>query len=132
MNKEKYTLEYDMKSVPVMLLWNYIATPPGLSQWFADKVIQEGKEFTFVWNKSEVYAAQIGVRLGSFIRFRWEEDDESVIGEKYFLELKISVSEITENTTLSITDFAFDDEKESSRELWDHQIDILRRMLGCI
>lgn len=127
MSKIKYTLEYTLKSVPVMLLWTYLSTPNGLSQWFADKVSQNGKYFTFMWNKSESRASQVGVRLGGYIRMRWEEDDD----EKYYFELKISVSELTDATTLVVTDFAYDDEVEESKKLWNHQVDSLKRILGC-
>jgi len=127
MSKTKYTLEYNLKSIPVMLLWNYLSTPSGLSQWFADKVVQHGKSFIFTWNKSDSRAYQVGVRHGGYIRMRWEEDDE----EKYFFEIKISVSELTDATMLIITDFACDDEIDESKKLWNHQVDSLKRILGC-
>ena len=37
MATQKFSIEYDMRSVPVALLWNYISTPNGLGQWFADR-----------------------------------------------------------------------------------------------
>lgn len=127
MSKTKYTIEYNLKSIPVMLLWTYLSTPNGLSQWFADKVSQTGKTFTFTWDKSESKAYQIGIRMGGYIRMRWEEDDD----EKYFFELKISVSELTDATMLVITDFAHTDEIAESKDLWNHQVDSLKRILGC-
>lgn len=127
MVKTKYTLEYNLKSIPVMLLWTYLSTPNGLSQWFADNVTQNGKYFTFMWDKSESKAYQVGARLGVYIRMRWEEDED----EKCFFELKISVSELTDATMLIITDFAYPDEVEESKKLWNHQIDSLKRILGC-
>jgi hypothetical protein len=34
------------------LLYQYISTPSGLSEWFADNVIR-GEFFTFIWNDSQ-------------------------------------------------------------------------------
>ena len=52
MNKEKFIVEYDLKSVSPTLLWSYIGTKNGLADWFADDVQNEEKLFTFFWNKS--------------------------------------------------------------------------------
>ncbi len=128
MSKQKYTLEYDMKRTPIMVLWQYIATPYGLEEWFADKVVQNGKTFTFTWNKSNSDAQQIAVRTGSFSRWRWEEND---VDEKSYFEMKISVCELTDSTTLTIIDYAEEDELQGAIDLWSHQIDSLRRILGC-
>ena len=35
MNKEKFIVEYDLKSVSPTLLWSYIGTKNGLADWFA-------------------------------------------------------------------------------------------------
>jgi len=59
MNKEKFIVEYDLKSVSPTLLWSYIGTKNGLADWFADDVQNEEKLFTFFWNKSSQQAHQI-------------------------------------------------------------------------
>ena len=46
MNKEKFIVEYDLKSVSPTLLWSYIGTKNGLADWFADDVQNEEKLFT--------------------------------------------------------------------------------------
>lgn len=130
MNKGKFTIEYDMKRAPVMLLWNHIATPSGLSQWFADHVEQNGKSLKFRWGTGESRASIISTRYGSFMKYKWDDEDDE---EKLYFEMKIIVSELTANTTLEITDFASSKEdQESSIELWNYQIDILKRLLGCL
>ena len=64
MNKEKFIVEYDLKSVSPTLLWSYIGTKNGLADWFADDVQNEEKLFTFFWNKSSQQAHQIARRDG--------------------------------------------------------------------
>lgn len=130
MSKEKYTIEYDMKTAPIMLLWNHIATPSGLSQWFADKVTQHGKSLIFNWGGNETCAHIVGTRYGTYMRYRWTDDTDDT---RIYFEMKISVSEITSTTTLTIIDFADDkSDEESSRELWNYQVGNLRRILGCL
>ncbi|HIR37118.1 MAG TPA: hypothetical protein IAC93_01950 [Candidatus Limisoma gallistercoris] len=126
MAKEKFQLEYDMKSTPVQLLWSYIATANGLKEWFADDVKQNGKEMVLDWNGVEQAVAIVGVRTDKYIRYHWKEDTD-----KNFFELKITTSEFTDNTILTVTDFAEADELEESKDLWNYQIETLQRLLGC-
>lgn len=127
MKKEKFVVEYNLKSVSLPLLWTYIGTVNGLADWFADDVKSDGKIFTFYWNKTPQQAQQTAIRAGNYIRFRWMEDDPN---EKTFFELRIAASELTNDTVLSITDFDAAEDISDSKELWDHQVDSLRRKLG--
>ncbi|MEG1616662.1 MAG: START-like domain-containing protein [Bacteroidales bacterium] len=126
MIKEKFNIEYTLRSVAPAVLWNYIATANGLAHWFADDVQLSGKHYTFFWNKMPQDAFQVGCRNGVFIRFRWNEEEE----QKTFFEFRIHQLELTGSTILEVTDYAFPDEKEDSIELWNTQIDNLKRKLG--
>lgn len=127
MAKEKFVIDYSMKSVPVALLWNYISTPNGLEQWFADEVKHNGKDYSFTWSGSGQDATLLGMRSCCYIRFRWKDDTDHC-----FFEFKIQVSELTDTTVLVVTDFAEPDEVADSKDLWDSQIETLRRELGCL
>ena len=50
--KIRYEIEFPINSSP-QLLYQYISTPSGLSEWFADNVNSRGEFFTFIWNDSE-------------------------------------------------------------------------------
>ncbi|MBQ7941662.1 MAG: hypothetical protein IJ328_04560 [Muribaculaceae bacterium] len=126
MSKNKYTLEFNMKGTPASLLWMYIATPNGLNQWFADEVEQKGKQFIFFWDNYPTEALQMSLRSGERIKFRWIDDDD-----KSYFEFKITVSEMTGSTLLTVTDFAEPDEEEGSKALWIKQVKTLKRKLGC-
>ncbi len=126
MSKEKFVVEYDLKSVPPALLWTYIGTRNGLADWFADDVQGEEKQFVFYWNGSSQEAHQFSSRVGSHIRFHWLDDEDP----HAFFELRITSSELTGSTVLAVTDFAYPDEMDDSRGLWEHQIESLRRKLG--
>ena len=60
------------------------------------------------------------------MRFHWVED----VNERSFFEMRIDSSELTGATVLIVTDFADPDEKEEAQELWDNEIERLRRRLG--
>ena len=47
--KVRYEIEFPINSSP-QLLYQYISTPSGLQEWFADTVNSRGEFFTFIWN----------------------------------------------------------------------------------
>lgn len=119
-----------MKRTPVAMLWEYISTAPGLARWFADEVIQQGKRFTFIWHRHPQQALMTARREESHIRFRWDEEAEEA-GERTYFEMRIITSEMSDNVSLQITDFADEGEEDDQAELWESQIDTLRRAIGC-
>ena len=126
MAKEKFTLEYDMRSTPVSMLWSYIATANGLKEWFADDAKMDGKEVVLIWNGVEQGLSIVGLRTEKYIRYRWSEDTD-----KTYFELRIMTSELTGNSVLCVTDFAEPEELQEAKDLWNYQMDTLQRQLGC-
>lgn len=126
MEKKEFSIEYQLKSASINVLWNSIGTPLGLAEWFADGVTVNGNEFSFSWEKYEQTAYLIQSKNNTSIRFQWEED----IDTDYFFELKIGIVEITGDLALIITDFADPDEKDDLILLWDKQVEVLRRKTG--
>ena len=51
MPRIKFVLEYDFQKVPISLLWQFISTNSGLERWYADEVLNQGKDYTIVWNE---------------------------------------------------------------------------------
>lgn len=123
-DKIKYEIEFVIQSSPQML-YQYLSTPSGLSEWFADNVNSRGEDFTFIWDGSEEQAKLLKRKSDEFVRFVWEEEDD----DSYF-EMKIIVDEITSDVSLFITDFADDDELEEAKMLWENQISSLKHVLG--
>lgn len=123
MAKEKFTQQYFLRSVPEMLLWDYIATDSGLSSWFADNVSHVGTDYIFEWDGFEEPAVLDAAEEPVFVRFSRPDDT--------YWELRISVDELTDETVLTVTDFAEPDETEDEIELWNAQIDQLRESIGC-
>ena len=124
-DKVKYELEFVVKS-SANLLYSYIATPSGLSQWFADNVNLRGENFIFIWDGSEEVAKLISKKINSSIKFKWEADEDS---ETYF-ELKIQIDDLTKDVALIVTDFADEDELDEAKLLWEAQLDNLHAIIG--
>jgi len=128
MRKEKIKMEYMLKGGTESIIWNIISTPSGLETWFADKVTAEDKIFTFRWGKTEMREAElISCRTNNLVRFRWLDDED----RKTYFELKIVYNELTEDLTLEITDWAgSSEEEEDIRDLWDSDMEKLKRVSG--
>ena len=125
--KEKFELEFMLNSSP-RVLENMIITPSGLSKWFADDVNVHDDIYTFEWDGSEEQARLVNGKSGSKIRFQWLSDEEEGL-ETYF-EIGYHIDPITSSVALRITDFAYPDDKESAKLLWDQQVHDLKRLLG--
>ncbi len=123
-NKIKYELEFVIQSSP-QLLYQYISTPSGLSEWFADNVNSRGELFIFIWDGTEENAKLLKKKNDEFVKFAWEEDEDGG-----FFEMKIIVDEITKDVSLFITDHAEEDEVEESKMLWENQVSDLKQVLG--
>jgi uncharacterized protein YndB with AHSA1/START domain len=127
--KVKYELEFPIQSSP-QLLYQYISTPSGLSEWFADNVNSRGEFFTFIWDDSEEKAKLASKKTGERIKFKWLNEDDSE--SEYFFEMKIIEDEITKDVSIVVVDFADDDELEESKLLWENQISDLKHVLGSV
>ncbi|MAM22285.1 MULTISPECIES: START-like domain-containing protein [Croceibacter] len=124
----KYEMEFVIQSSP-SLLYNYLSTPSGLSEWYADNVNSRGELFTFIWEGSEEQAKLLSKKTDERVKFRWMDDVENE--ESYFFELRIQVDEITKDVSLMITDFADDeDEVEEGKMLWENMVSNLKQVLG--
>ena len=120
----QFTLEFIIRS-SAKVLYDFLTTPTGLSQWFADNVDNEGTTFYFTWNGVEDQAELISTDEDDFIRFQWDFQDE----DEYF-EFRIEKGEITGDTILYITDFAEESEVDSQKQLWESQIKELTKRIG--
>ena len=121
--KTKVTMEYGLSSQSIPMIWDAIATAPGLTSWFADDVRSDGKQFSFTWGKHETREAElINCRQNTYVRFHWNDDDPGT-----YFEIRILKNDLTSNYSLEITDFADSDAEEEVRSLWDSSIEALRR-----
>jgi uncharacterized protein YndB with AHSA1/START domain len=120
----KYNKEYSVRCSPA-ILYEFLITPAGLGEWFAEKVKQRETNFVFSWKGSEEYAELIAAEENEYVVFRWDWMEE----DEYF-EFRIEKSPVTNETILTITDFAEKNEVADQGLLWDAQIHDLMHRVG--
>ncbi len=119
-----YTLEFPIRCSP-SILYDFLSTPVGLQEWFADKVDQKDYKFSFNWNGSTDTADVVEKVENEYIKYRWDHysDDE-------FFEFRIEQSPVTSETILKITDFAEKGELKDQERLWNSQVVNLKHRIG--
>src|SRR5512145_498658 len=112
--KQIYTLEFPVRCSPA-ILYEFLATPAGLQEWFADKVDERDNVYSFTWNGSADRAELMESEQDKFIRFRWLHAPKDE-----FFEFRIEKSEVTNQTILVIKDFAEKKDIKDQTMLWDY------------
>ena len=125
--KIKYDMEFPIQASSA-LLYQYISTPSGMQEWYADNVNSRGEIFNFIWEGSEEVAKLISKQKGKSIRFQWMEDE----GTDYYFEMRIDLDDITKDVCIMVTDFAEEDEVEEGKMLWENMISELKHLLGSV
>jgi hypothetical protein len=122
--KQLYTLEFPVRCSP-SILYEFLSSPAGLQEWFADKVDERDDVFYFSWNGSADKADLLESEQDKYIRFHWQHSAK----DEYF-EFSIEKSEVTNQTILVIKDFAEKKEIKDQSQLWDFQVKELFHRLG--
>ena len=122
--KQLFTLEFPVRCSP-SILYEFLSTPAGLQEWFADKVDERDNVFSFSWNGTTDRAEVTESEEEKFIRFHWPHTPK----DEYF-EFRIEKSEVTNQTILVIKDFAEKKEVKDQSMLWDYQVKDLFHRIG--
>lgn len=123
--KQAFTIERTFRSSPT-ILYDFLTTPSGLIQWFSDSADLNGDVYSFGWSGDEQSAEVLSFDEEDYIRLRWEDEDD----EKAYFEYKIKKNEITGETILYVTDFAYKNEIKETISLWDSQLNDLKKCIG--
>lgn len=134
MDHPPYTAEFEFKASRKML-FPYINTPSGLSQWFADDVVvDEDKIFTFSWNSERARAQRVVQRLNKLVRFEFLDDsDASALDNNTsdaMVEIRLEENDLTGAVFLNVTDSVTADNEEEFRAIWIQMTDSLREIVG--
>jgi hypothetical protein len=127
--KIRYEIEFPINSSP-QLLYQYISTPSGLSEWFADNVNSRGEFFTFIWDDSQEKARLASKKSGEKVKFKWIDDNGK--DTDYFFEMHILEDEITKDVSLLVVDFGLEGELGEAKQLWENQISDLKHLIGSV
>lgn len=124
MARKKFTCEFMVRSSPA-ILFNFLTASSSLAQWFCDTCDVNGDVYTFGWDGYEENAILEDSEEDHYVRYSWEDGAD---GETF--EFEIYKSEISNDTVLTITDFAEEDEIEDQKLLWESQIESLSKRIG--
>ncbi|MEO9021260.1 MAG: START-like domain-containing protein [Ginsengibacter sp.] len=122
--KIKYTVEYPVRCSP-SILYEFLSTSSGLQEWFADKVEDEDGLFSFSWSGDAENAEVMEMEENKMIRFHWVDSPQDE-----FFEFNIDRSEVTNQTILTIHDFAEKKDIKDQSQLWETQVKELFYRLG--
>jgi len=108
------------------LLYEFLVTPSGLSEWFCDDVNIRNGIYSFIWDGQLQQARLLKTIEEQLVRYQWVDKTDG----SYF-EFRIQRDDLTNDISLIITDFASDkNEQESAKLLWQSQIDKLLHVMG--
>jgi len=124
MEKMKFTCEFVVRSSPG-ILYAFLTSASSLAQWFSDTCDINGEIYTFGWDGAEESAERLDSVEDKYVKYRWEDSE----GDEYF-DFTISKAEISNDTLLTINDFAQEDEIEDQTMLWESQIKALSASIG--
>ncbi|MVM37168.1 ATPase [Spirosoma sp. HMF3257] len=129
MEKLKFITEYELRASPKML-FPYISTASGLSQWFASKVnTMPEQRFDFQWDNESHIARQVSMRQNKGVRFEFLNTDDNDSDNNY-VDFRVDQSELTQSTFLRITDYSNTTDEEELKDLWDGLMDKLKEIVG--
>ncbi len=123
-SKKKIRMEFEIKASPSML-FNYISSPSGLSQWFCNDVDIYNNFYKFKWDGDENIAELLKKTPLKGVKFRWKDTHV----DEYF-EFEIQQDELTDDVALVVTDFVEPIDEKNAILLWENQVHELRTLLG--
>jgi uncharacterized protein YndB with AHSA1/START domain len=126
LSKQLFTLEFPVKNtISPSIVFEFLQTPAGLQEWFADRVDENHNLYAFSWDGNVEKAELLELQPDNFVRFRWLKSPK----EEYF-EFRIERSKTNNGLKLVIKDFADAKDISDQRMLWEHQVKDLFHRLG--
>ena len=130
MPKYKFSTEFEFNASEKMI-YPYLTTPSGLSEWFVDKVtINEDKNFLFHWQNEDLVAKLVVNKPYDHVKFEFITKSETDSKPNY-IEFKLNFDEMTTRVYLKVIDFSEMDDEIELQEMWDNFMKSLREKIGC-
>lgn len=128
--KTRFEVEFPINASP-KILFPYLATASGLTQWFCDDVrYLDGQYLNFIWDRENHYAEVASQRLNKAVKFVFLDDHRKPLTDANFLEFNLGLSQITDEVYVRVTDYSEGDDVEEKREMWEGLLDKLREQVG--
>lgn len=129
-SKRRFEMEYPINASP-RLLFPYLSSAAGLSQWFCDDVrLDPDHRLNMVWDKQNHYAEITLQRPGRSIRYVFLDERKQPLSDANFLDFSLEYSKITDSVFLRVTDYSDHSNAQEQQELWDGLVGKLREQVG--
>lgn len=131
MSKEKFTSEFEINSSP-KLLFPYLNTPGGLSQWFADDVnVGSNRVLKFLIDGEELFGKIVSQKSNDYIKIEYLDESKNEVEDPDYTKIALEVNELTGSTYLVATDYCdYIESQEDHHELWEGLVDNLKDIVG--
>lgn len=129
--KKLFTADYEVHA-SIKLLYPYLHSASGLSEWFADdvKINNLDKTFNFLWDNDEHKAKLAAHRTNHFVRFEFLPEDKEDEKDPAYFELRLEFNELTQSVFLKVTDYSEVNDLKELHDLWDGLMGNLRKTVG--
>ena len=130
MSKFLYTGDFEINASKAML-YPYLNSASGLSQWFADDVtINEDKVYNFIWDGEDHKAKMVSHRTNHYVKFEFlPETDEDEEDPAHF-EIRPELNELTQSVYIKVIDYSDMEDVDELTDLWQGLIDNLKETVG--
>ncbi|GGK67596.1 START-like domain-containing protein [Rufibacter glacialis] len=130
MSKIKFVREYPLNASPKML-YPYLSTASGLSQWLCDAAKQIGeRRYHLIWDNQEHIAEMTSHRMNKSVRFTFPNSNKGEAHDYSYIDFSIESGELTQEQFLRVVDYTDVGDVEQLTELWDNQVLTLRELIG--
>jgi uncharacterized protein YndB with AHSA1/START domain len=128
--KRRFEMEYSINASP-KILFPYIASASGLSQWFCDDVrLDPDHRLDMVWDKQSHFAEIVTQRPGRSIRYVFLDEQKRPLQDANYLDFTLELSRITDEVFLRVTDYSEHSDTQEQQELWEGLVGKLRDQVG--
>jgi len=130
MAKENFVGEFEINASKAML-FPYLSTASGLSQWFADDVNIDNinKTLIFIIDGEERVAKIDSIKTNHYVKFSFISDDENE-KDNEFIEFRLQINELTQSVFIKITEYAETEDLEESHQIWKNLLSNLKEIIG--
>ena len=130
MPKQKFVGEYQIKASRKML-FPYLSTATGLSQWFANDVNINNidKTLIFLLDGEERIATIDSIKNNRYVKFRFVNEDEKP-KDNDTLEFRLEINELTQSVFVRVKEYTETDDLEESYQIWDNLLAQLKEIIG--
>jgi hypothetical protein len=130
MVKTKFVTDYQINSSK-KILFPYLSTASGLSEWFADNVnITHDKVFTFEIDGEIQHARMVICKNLIHVKFEFINELDSSDTDLSYLEFYLDENELTQSLFLRVTDYSDTYDNEEMHFIWSSLIAQLKEIIG--